>query len=656
MSSFLGKTPFFRLLLPVIISTLVWHTFPQLNSPMLIPALFGLLVMLLSVFISKKKQYELRWVFGSGLFIFLISLTLIQNHYQEVNTNLGAIEMHTGQYHIGTIISIPEKKTRSVACNVKLSLPKNKKVVLYFEQTSNALHLQPGDEIVFYSKLEPFKNFGNPDDFDYPRFMKIRGFSGTGYIAATDWQKTGNRSNSITYVSQRIRSKALIFYNSIELSGDAQAFISALTIGYKNDLSENIQEAFRASGAAHVLAVSGLHVGIIYLVISVIFSFLGRRGIAYILRQCLVIIVLWAYVFIAGMTASVVRAAIMLTIYCVGNIYKRKGFTLNTLCAAAFLILIYRPFTLFDISFQMSFGAVASILFFQPKLQRTYVPTNKFLKHLWNLSTISLSAQLGIFPLVLYYFGTFPTYFFVTNILVVPLAAIIIYSVIPLLILSLPFFANSLFFEYIHSILQWTVRTLVEVTLQIVYFVEALPLSQLSDLNVSILQTILLISFIYLFSTWVSYKRPLSLIISLALVWALLTIKTYNNKMFEQTQLVVFNSRNKSEILLYHKNRRQYIEVPENGLLPHREKSIYRLSDSSIFNNTPEKSITLDILILSQNKDFNLNNILTIFSPSTIVLDSSLPSYFSKTIANQCEQLGIEVHDVTKDGAFSVNI
>ena len=107
MSSFLGKTPFFRLLLPVIISTLVWHTFPQLNSPMLIPALFGLLVMLLSVFISKKKQYELRWVFGSGLFIFLISLTLIQNHYQEVNTNLGAIEMHTGQYYIGTIISIP---------------------------------------------------------------------------------------------------------------------------------------------------------------------------------------------------------------------------------------------------------------------------------------------------------------------------------------------------------------------------------------------------------------------------------------------------------------------------------------------------------------------------------------------------------------------
>ena len=393
MNSFLGKTPFFRLLLPVIIGIILWHKLPLFNFSMLIPSIIGLVLMLLSFFIVKKKQYNLRWVFGVGLSIFLISLTHFQYHKQEVNSTLEYPDNHIDNYYIGTIIDIPELKSRSVACNVKLSAPNNKKAILYLEQTDEAIQLQPGDEIVFNSKLEPFKNFGNPDDFDYPNFMKIRGFSCTGYVAANDWQNTGNQSNTITCVSQRIRAKALIFYKSFNLTDDAYAFISALTLGYKNDLTENLQEAFRVSGTAHVLAVSGLHVGIIYIVISMIFSFLGNRGKPYFLRQCLIILVLWGYVFIAGMSASVIRAAIMLTINCIGNIYNRKGFTLNTLFAAAFLILIYSPITLFDISFQMSFGAVYSILFFQPMLQKLYTPTNKINKYLWSLSTVSLSAQ-----------------------------------------------------------------------------------------------------------------------------------------------------------------------------------------------------------------------------------------------------------------------
>ena len=656
MSSFLGKTPFFRLLLPVIIGIILWHKLPQLNFSMLIPAIIGLAMMLLSFFIIKKKQYSLRWVFGGGLFIFLISLTHFQYDKQAVNSTHEYTINDTANYYIGTIIDIPELKPRSVACNVKLSAPYNKKVILYFKQTNKSLQLQPGDEVVFYSNLGPFKNFGNPDDFDYANFMKIRGFSSTGYVAANDWQSTGNQSNTITCVSQRIRAKALIFYKSFELTDDAYAFISALTLGYKNDLTDDLQEAFRVSGTAHVLAVSGLHVGIIYIVISTIFSFLGNRGKPYLLRQCLIIIVLWGYVFIAGMSASVVRAAIMLTINCIGNIYNRKGFTLNTLCAAAFLILIYSPITLFDISFQMSFGAVYAILFFQPKLQKMYNPSNKIVKYLWNLSTVSLSAQLGVFPLVLHYFGTFPIYFFITNILVVPLVSIIIYTVTPLIILSFPIFINSIFFEFIRTTFQWIIKTLVDITFQIVYFTETLPFSQLTDLNISAFQTILLIGFIMLFTYWLFNKHSRSLILSLTLIWVFLLIKSYNYSQLKQPELVVFNNRYQSEIALFYRNKRHFIEIPENGLVPHREKSIYRLSDISLLSNTSEDRIKLDILILSDHSHFSLEKILAIFNPSIIILDSTLPSYLSKKVTDQCKLIGIEVHDVTKDGAFSVEI
>ena len=163
----------------------------------------------------------------------------------------------------------------------------------------------------------------------------------------------------------------------------------------------------------------------------------------------------------------------------------------------------------------MSFGAVYAILFFQPKLQKMYNPSNKIVKYLWNLSTVSLSAQLGVFPLVLYYFGTFPTYFFITNILVVPLVAIIIYTVSPLIILSLPIFINSVIFQFIRTALLWTVKTS-EITLQIVYFAEALPSSQISDLNISCSNHSPCWLYFF-FTNWLFTKRPRSLIFSLTL-------------------------------------------------------------------------------------------------------------------------------------------
>lgn len=656
MRSFLGKTPFFRLLLPVIIYIILCHKLPLFNLSMLTPAFIGLGLMSLSFFVDKKKQYNLRWIFCVGLYLFLISLTHLQYHKQEASSTFTPTDNQNNNYYLATIIDIPELKPRSVACNAKLSAPINKKVKLYFEQTSESFEIQPGDEIVFYSLLDQFKDYGNPDDFDYHNFMKIKGFSCTGFVASNDWQYTSRHSNTITCISQRIRARALNFYKSFGLNSDSYAFISALTLGYKNDLTKNLQEAFRVSGTAHVLAVSGLHVGIIFIVINMIFSSLVNRGKPFYLRQCLIITVLWGYVFISGMSASVIRAAIMLTINCIGNIYTRKGFTLNTLCAAAFMILIYSPFTLFDISFQMSFSAVFSILYFQPILQKLYTPTNKILKYFWNLSTVSVSAQLGIFPLVLYYFGTFPTYFFITNILVVPLVAIIIYMASPLIILSLPLFRNLALFEFVRTIFQWVVKILIETTLHIVYFAETLPLSQITDLNISILQTILLIGFIFLIANWIFTKRPRSLIFSLTCVWLFLLVRTYNLNQIKPPELVVFNSRHESEISLYYNNKRHFIELTENGLLPHHKKSIYRISDCSIINNYLDERIKLDILILSDNKNFNFENILAVFNPSIIVLDSTLPSYFSKRVTNQCKLLGIVVHDVTKDGAFSVEI
>lgn len=523
----IGKTPFLRLLLPVITGIVVCSYFPDFSFiSKQITGATGLLLILLSLFLKKDYRFKFRWLFGVGIFLFILSLSQLQYQQQEQNTQFSFSE--DGQYFIGTITDIPEVKPRTIACNVKINDPIEKKVILYIQQTDEAWGLGPGDEIVFFARLKPFESFDNPDDFDYARYMKIKGYSGSAYIESTAWSKTGRESISIYTVSQKFRINALDFYKMFELDSDTYAFISAITLGYKEDLTDSTQEAFRASGTAHVLAVSGLHVGIIYIVINLLFSFLGKHGKPHIIKQMLVIIILWAYVFVAGMSASVIRAAIMLTIYCLGNMLNRRGFTYNALAAAAFFALIYRPFYLFDVSFQMSFGAVLAILFFTPKFKILYIPTNKVSKYIYTLFTISFSAQLGVFPLVLYYFGTFPTYFFITNLLVVPLVGLIIYAVVPLILFSLLSYANIWIIDSFNSIFQWIVKTLVEVTLRIVYIAETLPFAQISGIHITTVQLILLLIFIFISGYWLFTRRPKPLLVALSTLLLFLLTSTYS--------------------------------------------------------------------------------------------------------------------------------
>ncbi|OJV83244.1 MAG: hypothetical protein BGO34_16325 [Bacteroidia bacterium 44-10] len=653
MNAVIGKTPFFRLLLPLIAGIITGTAFPGILSASLLIALIGSSCMLLSCFIPHNDQYKFRWLFGAGACFFIFSLPLYQIRQHTESTQL--TPPGYGQYDLGIVLDIPQVKPRSIAVNVKTSSPGEKKLVLYLEQTDEARGLNPGDEIIFLSRVEPFRNFGNPDDFDYAGYMKNKGFAGSGYIPAVDWQKTGREMKSIPVMAQRLRGKALDFYRSFDLEGDAYAFICALTLGYKVHLSNDLQEAFRASGTAHVLALSGLHVGIIYAVISLLFSFFGKSGYGFIIRQWLVIIALWGFVFMVGMSPSVVRAAIMLTLFSIGNLHHRNGFSYNSLAAAAFFILIFRPSSLFDVGFQMSFSAVFSILYFNPKLLQLYRTRNRATKYTWNLFCITTSAQLGVFPLVLYHFGTFPTWFFITNMLVVPLVGIIIYAVFPLIIFGL---LRSLQWDLItvlYTFFEWIEKTLIELLLRIVYISESIPLAQISDKKISFLQLILLLLFIYAATRFLFSRRPRPLIISLTVLLFFQFTITYKNITCPAPQLTVFNSPGQSDIAVFHNNKRHYPNIPENSFIPHPEKSILLISETNFPAHYAGKPFPLDILILSRQASFDTNKIFALFSPAMIVLDSSIPRYAAAGIEKKCVTLGIGIHDVTKNGAFSLN-
>ncbi len=653
MNAFIGKTPFFRLLVPVVAGILTCVLFPNGRFHPFFLSLTGWALMFLSFFLGNKNQYRLRWVFGAGVSLFLFSLAI--NQYRGQERERAFLFPPESQHYTGIILDIPDVKTRSIACNVKVTHTFQQKVKLYLAPDEAARTLKPGDEIIFFATLQPFRNMGNPDDFNYVRFMQIKGFTATAYIAGSDWQKTGRQSNDFASWSQRSREKALTMYRSLIDENDARAFIAALTLGYKGDLSDDIQEAFRASGTAHVLAVSGLHVGIIYLIINILFFFLGNSGWRYILRQGLVLFTLWIYVSLVGGSASVVRAAIMLTIFCMGNMLHQRGFTYNTLAAAAFFILLFRPYSLFDVGFQMSFTAVAAILYFQPGLQALYRPKSKIGKYVWNLLTVSTAAQLGVFPLVLHYFGTFPTWFFMTNLLVVPLVGVIIYAAAALMAVGLINEATAGLIDQGEAMLQWIAETLADVTLRLVQISESLPFAQLTDNYITTIQLLLMLLFIFLFARFLLTHRARTLLTALSLLLAF-QMTTLDNELHQPApQLMIFNQSNRTEIALFADGKRHFLAIPDNGFIPHPQKRILHLSNNEITRFSAETPFPLDVLVLSKHADFQVGQLVTLFTPSLIVLDSSIPRRAAQRICTESSKRGIDIHDVVRDGAFSLN-
>ena len=222
------------------------------------------------------------------------------------------------------------------------------------------------------------------------------------------------------------------------LSDDQYAVVAAMALGDKSALTQELRETYSMTGASHILALSGLHLSIIYALLSMLV--VGRRWQT--ISQVVIILSIWAFVFLVGMSASVVRSAVMLTVYALLALGHRKKMSVNTLAFTAIVMLLVSPQALFDVGFQMSFMAVFSILLFVPLFYRPfsaeYLMTHRVVKWIWGMVAISIAAQIGVAPLIAYYFGRFSCYFLLTNFIVIPAATIILYlSLATLLIPSI---------------------------------------------------------------------------------------------------------------------------------------------------------------------------------------------------------------------------
>ena len=454
-------------------------------------ALVLLIVLPFLFLILKSHSFDARWIFGAGISVFMFLVGMVLTGYAWKNVK---VEWPSEKRAYEAVVkeSVREKlRTYQVPVEV---LGKN--VWLYISKGSLSASLAPGDMLYFYAQIKSPENLEDTSKFDYVDYLYHESISGIAYIPAYAWKKTNGRAmKGLKMKALLLRESILDKYRQWGIGAEQLPILSAVTLGYKEYLDKDIREAYSIAGISHVLALSGMHVGIIWLLLDVLLRPLSRIRLIW-LKRILVIMALWFFAYVVGLEASVVRAVVMCMLMEIACLSGFQSLSLNTLSIAAFFMLLYNPFYLFDVGFQLSFTAVVSILVFFPLFYRMIPFKRNLMRWAWGIMSVSLAAQLGTAPLVMYYFSSFSVYFLLANLI----AAIII----PLMIYGTVTMALFACLPVIQEILVKLLNGLVVLLTNVAWWTSSLPNATFS---IPYLKPIEMILYYAMLGTWFMYWK-----------------------------------------------------------------------------------------------------------------------------------------------------
>ncbi len=656
------------------------------------------------VIVAFKISYKFRWMTGLliGLSLFSAGVTtVICTKPQRPTSHEPA---STRQLLVAEITEPPRQSTRTIRLIVKTfrfdsirrSLTEDGKKLLFLPRTDQSLSLSYGDWILFSSWLNPIRGASNPYAFDPAAYYHRKGVFSQAWVDSTQWEPAlGRNRYSVRRFAFNLRSKLLNILRENQIKGDEFAVASALLLGYVNEIDKELRKDYASSGAMHILAVSGMHVGIIFLFLEFSLSFLNRRKQGPWIKAVLMILVIWGYALITGLSPSVFRAAIMLSFVIAGRTTRRKPETLNVVAAAMLIMLISEPRLLLNIGFQFSYLAVFGILFLYKPLVNLLPVSAWFPAKIWALVSVSIAAQLATFPLALHAFHQFPNYFILTNILVVPLASLIIYAGIGVLSVSAV--------PWLSLLVATGLSFLVRLLNTAIRFVEGLPGSTTTGIYISGLDTLFLymliifvigflkarnIRFLYLCltlfiffsvkSTFHEYSRQDRIQVAIFQVKGSslydfvmgerdVCMKDYRAVMSGKYALEIVNRFRLAEGI--RKQRTTYLAgksfeieaeerdfgflVRKGSFIQFMNRRIGIISESlpTGFSDT----LKLDLVILRGNPKISINEIIKVFSPNQIVIDASNSWYNSKNWKEQAVEVGITCYSVVEEGAVMLD-
>ncbi len=471
------KLPYLRLVIPVIFGVLLFQYLESGVCVELLYVIFFLLILFVIILATQKLTYKWRWLFGFSVFVTFLVFGMIYFHQRK--TFKGDAEKffdNSVQYFLAYLDENIVEKNKSYKSVLEIRayqqdsvwIDTNFKVLCYFEKEGFDNSMYPGNAIIVKLRLKEVQRTHDLVQFDYAKYLLRNGIQYQCFVKNTEWQRLeeADRTNLFSLASQSRQRLLKVLENHLS-DRSVLAISSAILLGYDDYLDADLRSSYVNAGAMHVLCVSGLHVGIIYLMINFLLSLIPVLKSRVWINTWLILLSVWAYAFITGLSPSIIRASFMLSVIQVGKLNRYKQKPLNSLSASALFIILIDPNLIWHVGFQLSYAAVAGILIFYPSIEKLFFINNKTLRHVWQASVVSVAANIGTFPIVLYYFHQFPNYFLLSNILVLLLA-------VPILLCGILFLVLS-FFNYLGIFFAWLLSKLILLLNYFIILINKIP-------------------------------------------------------------------------------------------------------------------------------------------------------------------------------------
>ena len=692
-----SKYPFVRIVLPIIGGILLcYYTNAYLPVPIWAP-LAGLASLIIyNYYTASLKRYTNHAFYGIILNVTLVIVGYILTYKtfpENDSTHFSKIKVPVT--YLASVIEEPVVKEKSVRIVLNIekayaeseSLKASGKVIGYISKEAWNRNIDYGSKLLFRSNLIELSHPANPGEFNFHAYMAHKGITHSVYLKNFIKVKEPDRSN-VKFIALQLRRNFIEHLEQNGLHNRDLSIAAALITGYDDLLDDNSRQEFSDAGVIHILCVSGLHVGIIYLLAAFLFSFLPQCRFFSIFKPLAILIFVWAFALISGLAPPVVRASVMFTALTLGSSLQRQSNSLNTVAFAACCLLLHDPRLLFNVGFIFSFSAVMGIILAMPVLQSFVHVKNPMLQKITDLALVSLAAQLFTAPITIYLFHRFPVYFLLSNVIAIPLAGLILITAVFLLpALSIPFIS-----KVISKILLLEIQFLDS----LVQFTNKLPFSTFNNIYFSEITLIIsIIAGAYLIGAYY-HNHSKYILVSLSLLAIMLIVNQVNSYARNHKKMIVFHSIKNHTAISFIEDSNLII-LADSGVCMHPEKFEYQLSglnqcarlnkpcfksvsDSNNFNKDKDcrlpgfycfnnkrlvvidkysrlpqstEKLKVDYVLLIENPDIPYEHLCNCFGGALFITDASNRSEYTLS-ADEGEDLS--VYDIRKSGALVIEL
>jgi len=679
MIKFLKFIPF-QLTIYLVLGILV-GSYVSFDSTILVVIMLPLFLIFSFTYFYSNKRFNNSYLFTFLFFLITffagISSITFKNEI-NINTNyakqsgFSVLEFQTGIISIQKVLKPTQFHDKYEATVIQLNNERTTgKVLVNIEKDSTSIALHVDQLLVVNSVFIEIGKPLNPHQFNYKKYLSNHQIHHQVFLRESCYLELSSGKRSIKGIAGNLRDK---INDALLINGfkdNELAVINALLLGQRQHISTDLMQSYAGAGAIHILAVSGLHVGIILLILTFLFRPLNYFKNGKLISSICIIVLLWMFAIIAGLSASVVRAVTMFTAIAIGIYSKRASNIYNTLIISMFFLLLFNPYYLLEVGFQLSYLAVFSIVWIQPKIYKIWKPSFWVIDKIWQLFTVSLSAQIGVLPLSLFYFHQFPGLFFASNLIIIPFLGIILIAGIVVILLAIIGFLPS-FLAMIYMLLIQGMNNFVAwISSQEVFIIQ----------NISFSITLLVAFYMFIFSFFKcrekkNIQRIFTVLITVICVQVVFIV--------EKHQL-----QSTHEFVIFHKSKKQLIgnrlgeelqistsinnlSERENPLKSYvvgtRVKEVLIKDSIQMLLKVKEERILIvdslgiykfnhvepSIVVLQHSPKINLERLIKLLKPKLIIADGSNYRSYVASWEESCVKNKTPFYSTLQNGAFQL--